>query len=159
MIQSQHPLIVTLAAQVDGDASEPAKLAKALARHVHAKMKRVDYTQAFATAAEVAGDLKGDCSEHAVLLTALLRERKIPARVAIGLVYVDAAQAFGYHMWTESWTGDRWLPLDATLGGVAGATHLKIAATSLAAGLGDPTFLQVARLLGGKPKVEVLAVE
>ena len=31
----------------------------------------------------------GDCSEHAVLLTALLRARGIPARVSHGLVYLE----------------------------------------------------------------------
>jgi transglutaminase-like putative cysteine protease len=159
IIQSQHPDVVAMADEVGRDITDPSNLAKALTRHVHVRMKRVDYTQAFATAAEVARDLKGDCSEHAVLLAALLRARGIPARVAIGLVYVEAAQAFGYHMWTESWTGERWLPLDATLGGAAGATHIKVAATSLAAGLGDPSFLRIARLLGAKPKIEVLAVE
>jgi hypothetical protein len=163
IIQSEHPTVVAMAGNVAGDASDPEKLATALARHVHVVMTppgaRVDYTQAFATAAEVARDLKGDCSEHAVLLTALSRARNIPARVAIGLVYVPASRAFGYHMWTECWIGDRWLPLDATLGGMAGATHLKIAATSLSAGLADASFVPVARLLGAKPRIEVLAVE
>ena len=159
MIQSENPAVVALAGEVGRDHTDPIALAKALTRHVHARMKRVDYTQAFATAAEVARDLKGDCSEHAVLLAALLRARGIPARVAIGLVYVESAQAFGYHMWSEAWTGERWLPLDATVGKVAGATHIKIAATSLAAGLSDPSFLRIARLLGGKPTIEVLVVE
>jgi transglutaminase-like putative cysteine protease len=159
MIQSEHSAVVALAGEVGRDLTDRIALAKALTRFVHARMKRVDYTQAFATAAEVARDLKGDCSEHAVLLAALLRARGIPARVAIGLVYVEAAQAFGYHMWTESWADDRWLPLDATMGVAAGATHIKVATTSLAAGLSDPSFLRIARLLGGKPRIEVLAVE
>ena len=41
-----------------------------------------------ATAAEVARSREGDCTEHAVLLAALARARGIPARVAMGLVYV-----------------------------------------------------------------------
>jgi hypothetical protein len=160
MIQSQHPLVGALANEVQSGATDPARLAVALERHVHARMKRVDFTQAFATAGEVARYLKGDCSEHTVLLAALLRARGIPARVAMGLVYVEPAQAFGYHMWTEAWVGGRWLPLDGTLGqGGAGATHIKVAATSLAAGLGDASFLRIARLLRGKPTIEVLGVE
>ena len=77
---------------------------------------------------------KGDCTEHAVLLAALCRARGIPARVAIGLVYVSAAQGFGYHMWNEVWIDGGWIPLDATIArGGTGAAHLKLADSSLKA--------------------------
>ena len=70
---------------------------------------------------------EGDCTEHAVLLAALARACGIPARVAIGLVYVDQAGGFGYHMWTEMYLSGHWIPLDATLGqGGIGAAHLKL---------------------------------
>ena len=65
---------------------------------------------------EVARSLEGDCTEHAVLLAALCRARKIPARVAFGLVYYPPQKGFAYHMWNEVWIADRWIPLDATLG-------------------------------------------
>lgn len=48
-----------------------------------------DLTTAFGSASEVARTREGDCTEHAVLLAALLRTRDIPARVCHGLVYVE----------------------------------------------------------------------
>ena len=72
------------------------------------------------SAADVARSLEGDCTEHSVLLAALCRARKIPARVAIGLVYYqprgEASPGYAYHMWTEVWVNQRWTPIDATLG-------------------------------------------
>ena len=53
----------------------------------------------------------------------LARARGIPARVAIGLVYMEGEQAFGYHMWTEVYIDKRWIPIDGTLalGGIGAA--------------------------------------
>ncbi len=83
-----------------------------------------DFNDAFSTAADVARARKGDCKEHAIYLAALARARGIPARVAIGMVYLNGA--FGGHMWTEVYIDGRWIPLDATLGsGGIGAAHLK----------------------------------
>jgi transglutaminase-like putative cysteine protease len=68
------------------------------------------------------------------LLAALLRAKKIPARIASGLVYVETADGpmMGYHMWNEAYIGERWIPLDAVLGqGGIGAGHLKILESSL----------------------------
>ena len=91
-----------------------------------------NFSQAFATAAEVARSLEGDCTEHAVLLAALCRARKIPARVAFGLVYYPPQKGFAYHMWNEVWIADRWVPLDATLGlGGIGADHIKLGDSNL----------------------------
>ena len=49
-----------------------------LEKLVRDKMQAQDFSQAFATAAEVAETLQGDCTEHAVLLAALCRAREIP---------------------------------------------------------------------------------
>ena len=91
------------------------------------------FSHVFASAAEVAKNREGDCSEHAVLLAATCRARGIPARVIIGLVYSVPERRFLYHMWNEVWIEDRWIPLDATLGrGGIGAAHLKIRESNLA---------------------------
>jgi transglutaminase-like putative cysteine protease len=79
--------------------------------------------------------------------------------VAIGLVYSEEPQGFAYHMWNEVWVGDRWLPLDATLGieGV-GATHLKIRHTNLH-GVGPyAAFLPVYQVLG-QLEIEIIDVD
>jgi len=66
----------------------------------------------------------GDCNEHAVLLTALLRASGIPAREAVGIVYTD--HRFFYHAWTEAWLG-QWISMDATLNQMpTDATHIKL---------------------------------
>jgi transglutaminase-like putative cysteine protease len=156
-ISASDPRVVAMAAEVAAAESDPWTIAVTLERHVRQRMKQVDYSQAFLTAAETAEQLTGDCSEHAVLLAAVLRARNIPSRVAVGLVYVDAAAALGYHTWTEAWIGGRWVGLDATLadGGIA-ADHIKVAATSLERGLADPAIVALAQLLGAQPKITVV---
>ena len=102
---------------------------------------------------------EGDCTEYAVLLAALCRARGIPARVAIGLVYVSAAQGFAYHMWNEVWVDGRWMPLDATIAqGHIGAAHLKLGHSNLKAAGAFATFLSVAQVIG-QLKIEILEVE
>ncbi len=139
----------------DGDA------AVALEKYVHEKLDKKNFTTAFASAAEVAEKLEGDCSEHAVLLAALLRARGIPSRVAIGIVYVPGQAKMGGHMWTEALFGDEWIPLDATLGrGGIGAAHLKVAESSLADDAPLPVLAFAPLLsLGPKTQIDVLKVE
>ena len=112
-------------------------------------MKNKNFSQAFASAAEVAKSREGDCTEHAVFLAALCRARGIPARGVMGLVYVDGGQAFGYHMWTEVYIDKQWIPLDGTLaqGGI-GAAHLKIAQSNLKDASAYSAFLPVMQVLG-----------
>ena len=137
LIQSQDPLIQQMASQVAVSEEDPWRISTALELHVRRSMRRADFSTAFASAADVAKTLRGDCSEHAVLLTALCRARGIPARVATGLVYVSLRNrpGFGFHMWTEVWIHDRWIPLDATIGrGGIGCGHLKLTHSNLSNG-------------------------
>ena len=140
---------------VDGE-TDPWRAAVALERYVDREVKDKNLTQAFATAAEVAKSREGDCTEHAVFLAALCRARGIPARVAIGLVYMQGAGAFGYHMWTEAYIDRRWIPIDATLaqGGI-GAGHLEIAHTNLKGASAYSAFLPVVQILG-RLKIEIV---
>ena len=62
-------------------------------------------------------------------------------------------------MWNEVWTGDRWVPLDATLGrGGIGAAHLKLADSNLKGASGFGTFLPVAQVMG-QLEVELAEVD
>ena len=92
----------------------PWQMAVKFEQFVHNYINRKDFSQAFASAVEVADTREGDCTEHAVLLAALCRARGIPARTAIGLVYVPHDQGFGYHMWTEVYINNSPLPSGAT---------------------------------------------
>ncbi len=149
LLQSDDPAVVALAAAAAGDETDPVKLACRLEKFVHERIRRKNFSQALATAAEVAKSLEGDCTEHAVLLAALARARGVAARVAIGLVYMPGQQAFGYHMWNELYVAEHWVPFDATLGkGGIGAAHLKLAHSNLKETNALTCFLPVAQVLG-----------
>jgi len=159
LIQSDDEEVVRLAKSVAPDEPDPTKLALAMESYVKELVTLKNFTQAFDTAAEVARNREGDCTEHAVLLAALARARGIPARVAIGLVYSPATQSFAFHMWDELWTGQRWLPLDATLGrGGIGAAHVKLTDSNLAGAQAYSCFLPVAQVIG-QLRIEILEVE
>lgn len=159
LIQSDNALVVEMAHEAAGSETDPLKIALALERYVRKNVRVKNFTQALATAADVAQTREGDCTEHAVLLAALARANDIPARVAIGLVYVDHLQGFGYHMWDELYVNDTWIPFDGTLGqGGTGAAHLKLAHTNLAGGDSLTAFLPVAQVLG-RLKIKVLEAE
>jgi hypothetical protein len=148
-IQSDDPVIVADAKKAAGTETDPWRVAVALERFVNREVKNKSYSRAFASAAEVAQSREGDCTEHAVFLAALSRACGIPARVAIGLVYLEGQQAFGYHAWTEVYVDGRWIPIDGTLarGGI-GAGHLKIAHSNLKGGSPWDAFLPVVQILG-----------
>lgn len=137
---------------------EPPARAEAMRRFVHGFIKTKDLTVAFGTASEVARTAEGDCTEHAVLLAALLRADGIPSRVVSGLIYADqfAGQRgiFGYHMWTQALLEidgqRRWVDLDATLPDATpfDATHIALAVSALADADTQATLLSIAPLLG-----------
>lgn len=161
LIQSDDPHVGRMAAGVAPEETDPARLALALEQFVYKAINKKNFSQAFATAAEVAQTREGDCTEHAVLLAALCRARAIPARCAMGLVYFPQPQGatFAYHMWTEAWIEDRWVPLDATLGqGGIGGGHLKVAHSDLHGAGPFAAFLPVFRVLG-QLELEVIEQE
>lgn len=156
LVQSDDPAVKSLAERAAGGRQDAWTVAKLLEEFVRRSIKEKNFSQAFASAADVAKTLEGDCTEHAVLLAALARANGIPARVAIGLVYMPNDQGFGYHMWNELWIDGRWIPMDGTLGlGGIGAGHLKLTDSNLAGADGYSSFLPVAQVLG-RLKIEVL---
>lgn len=67
-------------------------------------------------ASEIMKDPQGDCTEHAVLLAAMLRVHRIPSRVVAGLRYSDGRPGFTAHMWAEAMLNGEWVTLDAMRG-------------------------------------------
>ncbi len=133
LIQSDDRHVRAIADAVAGSIEDPFQASVALEQYLFRQLGKKNFSHVFASAAEVAKNREGDCSEHAVLLAATCRARGIPARVIIGLVYSVPERRFLYHMWNEVWIEDRWIPLDATLGrGGIGAAHLKIRESNLA---------------------------
>ncbi len=148
LIQSDDPLVRELAGSIAPDATDPWQVSVALEKWVCDSIRKKHFGTAFATAAEVAHSLEGDCTEHAVLLAALCRVRGIPARVCVGLVYSPSDRGFAFHMWNEAWIADRWVPLDGTLGlGGIGAAHIKLRHSNLTAEQASSAMLSVLQVM------------
>lgn len=165
-IQSDDPGVIAAVAEAlektPADKARPLsdwEKARRLESYVHRTMKRGGAPQGFATAGEVAKSRLGDCTEYAVFLAALARSEGIASRVVGGLVYMEQAAGFGYHMWTEVFVDEQWIPLDATLGlGVAGPARLRLRHSNLASGDISALVIPVLQVVG-KLQVEVVAVE
>lgn len=158
-LAADSPLIQDLAKK-GGKGTSPTEIAQSLEKFVNGYVSDKNFSTVLASAVEVAQSRAGDCTEHAVLLAALLRAKKIPSRVAIGFVYSESHHAFVGHMWTEAWIAGQWQGLDATLGrGRTGCGHLTISTSSLSDHSNQPTteFLPMIHLLG-RTKIDVIEV-
>lgn len=75
------------------------------------------YVHGFNFASVVARDRSGDCTEFAVLSTALARALQLPARIMFGVVIVEETsevKAYG-HAWSEVFQDNKWQIVDAAL--------------------------------------------
>ncbi len=151
LVQSDHPRLRAAAAAAVAGATDLWDKAQRLNRWVHENVAK-ETVVSLPSALDVLASREGDCNEHTVLFTALARAAGVPCRMAVGLVWSEELEAFGYHAWPEVWVG-RWVWLDPTLGQeVADATHLKLVEGGL------ERWGQVLAYLG-QLQVEVLEVE
>ncbi|HUR53621.1 MAG TPA: transglutaminase-like domain-containing protein [Gemmataceae bacterium] len=137
--------------------------AKAVERWVNQNMRAIEFSQAMATADNVAKTLSGDCTEYAMLGASMCRALGVPSRTVLGLVYApgrDGKPFLAYHMWFEVFAEGQWLPLDATLahGGI-GPGHVKITDHSWHDEKSFVPLLPVLRVLMAKPAFEVVGVK
>lgn len=143
--------------RVVGDERDAWAAAKKINRFVNQHITNKSLAKPFATAVEALQSAEGDCTEHAVLFSALAKIAGIPTRLVTGLVYVGPQRrAFGYHEWVEVFIGSRWVPMDPTFGqDVADPTHIKFTeGQSDAEGLREAGL--VAATLIGDLRLEVL---
>lgn len=141
-VESEDEAVVALAREAVGDEKNALEAARRIENFVREKIKEKNLNVGFASAAEVARTLEGDCTEHGILCCAIARAVGLPSRVVTGLVYLpppksgpgsDSTGVFGYHMWAEVLVGkDRWLPIDAAIG-AHDATHIVLAKSDLSA--------------------------
>ncbi|MHC4416065.1 MAG: transglutaminase domain-containing protein [Planctomycetota bacterium] len=162
VVDAEDPLIRKLAAgAVRGAGEEPMAKAEAMRASVHRLVSEKGLDTAFATASETARMKSGDCSEHAVLLCAMLRAEGIPARVAIGLIYAERflgqRSIFGWHMWTQALVDGAWVDFDATLPRRYHAAHVLVNTSSLDDGTLN-TELASTLVLMGNLEIEVVEV-
>jgi hypothetical protein len=146
-VQSDAPAIRDAARDIVGDSSSNMARMRRLRSYLTKAIDTKGMDIGYASALDTLQSLKGDCTEHAVLLTALARSLGIPARVVTGLVYVDrfagASRVFIPHAWTQAWIGDRWVSFDSAQG--------RYDSTHIALGVGDGApwrFFQAMASLG-----------
>jgi transglutaminase-like putative cysteine protease len=131
-IESDAPAIVEEAARAVQGVSGTRARAERLTRYVNALLDKKP-TVSLPSALEVLRTKVGDCNEHTILYVAMARASGIPARIAVGLVFIRGAQgAFYYHAWPEVYLDEGagrglWLPVDPTLNQFpADGTHLRL---------------------------------
>lgn len=131
-LPSDSPQIERLAQKWIGRATEPIDRAKMLLEATH-RLRKLEFRADIHPVEVVAQNLEGNCVEQAMLLAVLLRNQKIPARIASGvrLSQHEPQPKFEYHMWTEAWLNDQWIPMDATTGTLTSCAYLKFIDTSL----------------------------
>lgn len=171
MLDSEDERIVSLSKEaLDGaEGLTDAERAERIRRFVHGHITAKNLDVGFATASEAARTRQGDCTEHGVLLAAMLRAAGIPSRCVSGLVYADGflgrERVFGYHMWAQAYvrgsdgTG-RWVDVDATLPDPTpfDATHIALAWTAFEGEDRLNAFAALAPLLG-RLSIEVIRAE
>ena len=123
LIQSDDPEIISLARGIVKETTDPFLAAQMIMEWVFENLEKVPVVS-IPNAKEIVTHKKGDCNEHATIMTALLRAAGIPARIVVGLVYKDGK--FYYHAWNEAYI-NRWVSMDAILKQMpVDATHIKL---------------------------------
>lgn len=154
-LESDASEIIAEAQKAAGSPAPPRLQAERLVRHVHAILEKKP-TLSLPSALEVLKTRIGDCNEHTALYVAMARSLGLPARIAVGLVYLRGA--FYYHAWPEVWVEEAsgrglWLPVDPTLNQFpADATHVRLTRGGLE---------RQAAILGlvGRARLEITDVE
>lgn len=120
-VQCDHPELVKKARQIVGDAGGRLEAARAIHDWVYRKVIKDDATT-LPSALDVLQSMRGDCNEHTYLFVGLARAAGIPARICLGVVYLE--DAFYYHAWPAVYV-DGWFEMDPTFGQVpVDATHI-----------------------------------
>lgn len=118
-MQVDHPQVIKHARKATASAVDGADAARKIEAYVADYIQRKDLSVGFASAVEVLETRRGDCTEHAVLMAALCRAAGLPARVAVGLAYVDRfgdrRHVLVGHAWTHVFLDGRWVGFDAAL--------------------------------------------
>ena len=118
---------------------DPKEVARQLTMSVNGLLeKRITFS--VPNAVQVLETRQGDCNEHTVLYVALARALGLPARTAVGLVYLNGS--FFYHAWPEVWLNE-WVAVDPTFGQYpADASHIRFVIGGLA------QQVEIVRLIG-----------
>ncbi len=115
LIDFDEPEVQELSARLVAEHGESPSLAE-LIRFTDQTISIKNMARGWDLPSRVARNGEGDCTEHAVLLTALARSTGQPARAVIGFVLVwlnGSVEAYG-HAWSEIHDGSEWRLADGT---------------------------------------------
>ncbi len=142
LVQSEDPRIVAAAESIlggDPRGMDPVEAATRINDAVFEMLEK-EITFTIPSAVQALETRLGDCMEHTALYLALARAAGLPARAAVGLVYLE--DRFFYHAWPEVWLGE-WVAMEPTFGQApADAAHLRFVTGSLA------RQIEIAALIG-----------
>jgi hypothetical protein len=110
-LQTDHPEIVALAQKLSKKHGTVCQKIAYYTSYVSDKIENRN-TATFSSAVETLRAGFGDCGEHAVLLAALLRASGVPARIVLGLVYMESLKGYYGHAWVMAYDGNRWIFAD-----------------------------------------------
>ena len=157
--------IRSFATRAAGHRVSAADRAESIRESVYRHISRKNLGTAFGSASDTVRSRSGDCTEHAVLLTAALRAQGIPARVVNGLIWVrnvpgGRSSAFLWHMWTQAYYDGKWWDLDATLSGQRAfhAGHLAVSLNDLSTESFNRSATEMLEVLGNL-EIEVLEAD
>lgn len=135
LIQSDDPRIIAQARTIIGSERRAGPVAQKLEEWVYHTLEK-KITPGIPSAVQVLDTKSGDCNEHTALYVALARAVGLPARTAVGVMYVPRLGRFYYHAWPEVWLG-QWVAVDPTWGQFpADASHLRLVIGGLARQVG-----------------------
>jgi len=154
-----NPGLRSMALLSAGSETAPMAICKRLEAAVHVKMRRSVFSTVMLPADEIARTMKGDCTEHAILLATLIRTKGIPARMATGIVHTNQQYGFVGHAWVEALIEGQWIPFDSSVAHEgSGVTYIKLQDSNLPDTLtsGVSLFLPVLEL-AGRAAVKVIS--
>lgn len=123
LIQSNNPLIKAQLKDIIKPSDLPEQKVRKIINWAYRNIEKKPVLS-IPNALEVLKNKVGDCNEHAVLVTALLRAAGIPAQIETGLVYLRGR--FYYHAWNIAYLG-KWITADAVFNQFpADVTHIRL---------------------------------
>lgn len=114
---SRNPKIAAAAQKVIKGSPNKNEMIKRMVNFVFKHIKDKNYRHGNLSAGEVFENRAGDCTEHATLLSALLKSIGIPVKMAYGIV-LDDKGGFMFHNWNEVYGDTGWMTVDPTFGSV-----------------------------------------
>ena len=122
LVQARNPDIIHQARLITSGEKSPLNIVDKMVGWTFENLQKRP-TMSVPSAVDVLKTKVGDCNEHAVLTTALLRAAGVPARMVAGVLYFE--NRFYYHAWVEVYWG-RWMAVDPILDQVpADASHIR----------------------------------